>query len=428
VSYTVSYTWVSYTWARYLLVAVLLAGLLAAGTESLRMGWADYRMRQATLAGTEGAIALVPGHAEYHARLAALVADNDPNRARAALRQAVALNPWDARSWIELGLLAEADGDGAAAETLLLRAADLDHEYLPGWTLANYYFRHNNTGRFWFWAQRAAAMVYGDPQPLFRLCTLVEPDGKLIDRLQIRNPSLRAWYLSYLLAQNRLDRIGPAVHRVSEQNRAEDVPLLLIACERLLQTGQVDDAAEIWNRQADAGRVPFRTPAGRGEHLVANGTFLASPTSLGFDWRLPVVEGVSISREGELHGLRVTFSGSQPEDCEALVQFVPVWPRMRYHLQSVYRTQGIAAAGGLGWRVTVANSGAALGESLNLASDADAEAGLWFDTPAQCRLVRLALRSHRVPGTTRTDGFLVLRTVDLRPAAQLPIAGSRVSR
>src|SRR4029079_6919717 len=123
------------------------------------------------------------------------------------------------------------------------------------------------------WAKQSAAMVYGDAQPLFLLCGRVEEDGKLIDRLQIQAPEVQAGYLSYLLGRNRVDLIGRAVERLVAANRESDVPLLLTACERLLEARRIHEAAEVWNRQATAGRVGFRTPAGAGEQLAANGDF-----------------------------------------------------------------------------------------------------------------------------------------------------------
>ena len=417
-------------WASFLPITAALAGLLAAGAWSVRFGWADYRMRQETVAGTLAAIALLPGQAEYHARLAWLVSDRDPAQAAGALRRAVALNPRDARSWIELGLLAEASGDPATSEQHLLRAAAVDHQFLPRWTLANYYFRHDDAPGFWLWAKQAAAVVY-DPQPLFRLCARVAQDGNLIARLEIRNPQVRAAYLSYLLDQNRVDLISPAVHRLLEQNREGDVPLLLAACQRLLEAGRVDQAALVWNRLAHAGRVPFPAPAGVGDQLLANGAFNVPPASRGFDWRLPVVEGIGASEE-EPHGLRLTFSGREPEDCEALAQWVPLPDRTparpQYRLSFQYRTQGIAPAAGLAWRITDAIGGAVLSQGPSLASEADT-VGQWsFDAPAACRLVRLSLRYHRTPGTTRMEGVLVLRSVALQPVAQPPIEGSRVRK
>jgi hypothetical protein len=101
-----------------------------------------------------------------------------------------------------------------------------------------------------------------------------EEDGKQIDRLQIRAPEVQAGYLSYLLGKNRADLIGPAVARLAAANREADVSLLMSACERLLEAGRIDEAAEVWNRQAAAGRAGFRTPAGEGEQLAAN-----SPTA-----------------------------------------------------------------------------------------------------------------------------------------------------
>ena len=269
--------------------------------------------------------------------------------------------------------------------------------------------------------------MYGDAQPLFRLCGRVAEDGKLIDRLQIQNPDARAGYLSYLLGQNRVDLIVPAVRRLLQENRDADGPLLWQACERLLEARRVDEAAEIWNRQADAGRAPSRTLAGEGQQLIVNSDFAAPPASRGFDWRLPAVEGISFSREDESRGLRVTFSGRQPEDCEALVQLVAIHGQVPYELSFVYRTRGASPAqrashGGSPMR----GDGAVLGEGAVPASDADTTGRLSFRMPAECRLVRLALTYHRAPGTTRLEGFLVLRKVTLKPAPQPPIDGSRV--
>ena len=157
-----------------------------------------------------------------------------------------------------------------------------------------------------------------------------------------------------------------------------------------------------------------------------NSDFAAPPASRGFDWRLPAVEGISFSREDESRGLRVTFSGRQPEDCEALVQLVAVHGQVPYDLSFVYRTRGLTSAKGIAWRITRRRRRGTVGEGAVPASDADATGRLSFQTPAECRLVRLALTYRRTPGTTRLEGFLVLRKVTLKPAPQPPIDGSRV--
>ncbi len=385
-------------------------------------------MRLDSVAGVKRAIALMPDQAEYYARLAWLVSADNPREAGDALRRAVALNPWDAQSWIELGLLAEAERDEATTQRCLLKAAEVSHEFLPRWTLANYYFRHNDTGMFWLWAKQAAAMAYGDAQPLFKLCARVVEDGTLVDRLAIRNPDVRAGYLAYLMHQERIDLIKPALHDVLEERRAADVPLLLTACERLLDSGRPGEAAEVWNNLAELGRVPFRTPAGEGAQLVANGDFRATPGSRGFDWRLPGVEGVSVSQEEDSGGLRVTFSGRQPEDCEVLAQLIPVPVNQRYQLSFESGTHGIEDGAGLGWRVTDAGDGALLAEAHNFTPEAETLHQWSFKTPASCHMLRLALRYRRTPGTTRMEGYLILRNVALTRLAQPPIEGARVRK
>ena len=284
-----------------------LAGLAMAGAWSIREGWADYRMRQETVSATEAAIALTPDQSEYYARLAWLVSNHDPRKAKEALGRAVALNPWDARSWIELGLRAEAEGDGARSEECLLRAAKADNTFLPRWTLANYYFRHDDLAKFWFWAKQSAAMVYGDAQPLFLLCGRVEEDGKLIDRLQIRAPEVQAGYLSYLLGRNRVDLIGPAVERLVAANREADVPLLMTACERLLEAGRIPrgggglepagDGGKGWIPDARGGRG---ATGGERRFCSAAGFARLRLAAAGVGWRQRFARGKCAGAAGDV--------------------------------------------------------------------------------------------------------------------------------
>lgn len=406
---------------RLLAAMAALVGLAMAATLSIRTALADYQMRRGTVEGMSAAIALAPDNAEYPARLAFLLREVDPSKAGAAVRRAIELNPWDSASWVDLGLRAEAERDEPRAQQCLLRAAEVDRKFLPRWTLANYYMRHGDTARVWMWAKQAAAMVYGDARPLFRLCGRVREDGRLIERLEIRDPDVRGEYLAYLVDQNRLDLVAPAVERVLRENRAADGPLLMTVCEKLLEAGRPSEAKEIWERLR---------PGAEGTQLLTNGDFGSLPSSRGLDWHLGSIEGVSVSQEE--HGVRVTFSGREPEECEALAQLVPLTGSMRYELQFGYRTAGIASGAALGWRITDAASGAVLRDGPSLASDAEVEQRLDFETPGECRLVRLALCYRRMPGTTLMEGFLNLRGAQLQAVGhsppQSPMDGARVRR
>jgi hypothetical protein len=63
---------------------IAFVGLAAASVWSIRVGWADYWARQATVATTEKALALTPWQASYYVQLAVLISDDDPKRASAA--------------------------------------------------------------------------------------------------------------------------------------------------------------------------------------------------------------------------------------------------------------------------------------------------------------------------------------------------------
>jgi hypothetical protein len=425
---------------RFIAQVAWLAAFAVAAVWAVREGVADGWARTETAAGTEKAIQWTPERAEYHVRLAFLLSDSDASRSESELRRAVALQPADARTWIELGLRHEARGEYGEAEQCLLRAADEDKQYLPRWTLTNYYYRRDETERFWEWAGSAMRMMPGDPMPLFRLCGRVVEDGRLVERLAIRDVDVRAAYLTHLVGGGRVDLAGKATAGVLEANRSEDVPLLITVCDRMLEEARAGQALGIWNQLAAHGRIPFGAlDAARGQSLT-NGEFAFAPTSRGFDWRLPGVEGVSSSSEENPPGLRLTFSGRQPESCEALVQYLPVLEKEGFELRFVYQTSGIPAGSGLAWRLTDVNGGRSLalgrtGEdgrvvesATGLSADVETPGKLVFAAPAGCRFVRLALTYQRAMGTTRIEGYMILRRMELARTAQPPSGAGARSR
>lgn len=399
---------------RFVLYAAMLVGFMAASAWSFRLACADYWFRRQTIRETKKAIAFTPGQADYYVRLALLEPATNGQTATEALQRAVALNPSDARAWMELGLLYESAGNLALAEQSLLHAAEEDKQYLPRWTLANYYYRRSAVDNFWFWAKEAAQMTNGDPTSLFQLCGRVGEDGTLIDRLNIRRPDVRAAYLSYLLSQKRLDLIRPASRHLLNEKRESDVPLLLTTCDRLLESKNIGAALDIWNGLVDNRQIPFGRLQPAQGRVLTNGDFRVSPTSQGFDWRLPAIDGISASGD-ERGELRLTFSGNQPENCEALVQFVPVQEDVEHELKFEYRTDGIVAGSGLRWRITDQNGGRILVDAHNLSSEREESGKVSFMVPAGCKIARLALVYNRVQGTTRIEGFIILRKVELKP-------------
>ena len=389
---------------------VLSAGFAGALVWSGRLALSDYWLRQGTLPAIRRAISLTPTQATPYLRLAYLQSQDHGAQVE-ALQHALDLCPADSSGWIEMGLLQEAAGDFATAEHCLLRAAREDNQYLPRWTLANYYYRHDNPERFWHWAARSAVLVSGDPRPLFRLCERIAPDSNLLDGLQLTSMELRTRYLAYLIDENRTALLRPVGRSVIRAGRVSDVPLLLKACDRLLDAGHTEGALEIWNELADGGRIPFHRAPGSSGSLATNGNFAIPPSLHGFDWRLPPVAGVDLSREENPSGLRIAFSGRQPEQCEPLVQWLPVPQHGRHLLEYRYRTVAIPPGAGLTWQIR--DDDGLIVSSPALSRTLEATDGFTFTVSPRCRSLRLSLTYRRAPGTIRMAGFVILRSVAL---------------
>jgi tetratricopeptide (TPR) repeat protein len=147
------------------------------------------------------------------------------------LQAAVSLNPRLSPAWIYLGLDAETHGNLAEAEADLLRAARVDRQYLPAWTLANFYFRRGDRANFWPWAQRAAALTSDDYRPLLRLADALETSPQGVATRLVGDPPLapllRA-YLDLLIGAGRFDsaqevaRLLAAWHDPSDRARLAD--------------------------------------------------------------------------------------------------------------------------------------------------------------------------------------------------------------
>lgn len=144
-------------------------------------------------------------------------------------RVAVSLNPRLSSAWIQLGLDDEAEGNMAEAEIEFLQATRVDHQYVPAWTIANYYFRRGNSANFWPWARKAAAMTFDDYRPLLRMADVLDPSPREVaTRLGTSPPLLRA-YMDVLIGAGRLGAaqeiasLLAARHDPSDQARLADL-------------------------------------------------------------------------------------------------------------------------------------------------------------------------------------------------------------
>jgi tetratricopeptide (TPR) repeat protein len=399
---------------RLLATAPVVALLLLAGFWCIRLASADWLYRQATAEGVRAAIRLEPRCALYHAGYAELLADS-PGDAIQHLRQAVALKPDDAFLRMRLGLMAESLGNLEEAEQELRAAARASGKYEPRWTLANYFFRRGDEREFWPWIRQAARMSYADRAAIFELCWRMRPDPARIERIVPERRSVQLAFASFLAGRAEWDRAAALYDRLVASAGPDEVPTFLHAVERGLDAGRPGDSLHIWNSLVARSLVPLNQLDPERGPWIANPAFDIAPSGVGFDWRLGTTTGIYVSPRAA--GLRLEFSGGQPENCEILHQLLFVRGDRRYRLRyefelSADRASRPAARSGVIWRVA-GRDWTLLAESPELAAG-DAGSGLFdFEAPAGKECLRLSLAHVRRPGAVRFRGTVHLERVTL---------------
>jgi hypothetical protein len=348
-------------------------------------------------------LGITPDSAEYHFRQW----QAQPERS-VELDRALTLNPRYTAGWIARGLAAETAGDPAAAEASLLQAARTDKTYLPGWTLANFYLRADDAGKFWTWARRAAGMAH-DPTAVFQLCWRKSGDaGKILDRAIPAAPAVRRAYLDFLLRTNRFEAAGPLAAELGRTPEASDLDALLGYCDASLARHEVGPALRIWNALSKAGLIPYRQGA-----WPVNGDLAAAPLGRGFDWRPQRIDGVSLTFDPAARAMAVAVSGRQPESCDLVEQYIAVQPGARYRFRFDYRTPDLGPGNGLSWSFVDARTGA---ELAAVALSGQGGQSLEFSSPGGCDLISLQLRYRRPAGSVRAEGSVEFQRFTLERA------------
>ena len=424
------------------LVCSVVCLLLAA--YSTLLAYTNYLFCQGTPGALTEAIRLEPYNSKYLSALAAL----SPRRSPELLQRAVSLNPYDAQSWIHLGRNAEINRhDPVLAERYYLRAAAIDRMYLPSWTLANFYFRQQNRDKLFEWARRALTVTPYDATPLFEALWFMSPDQDRIAAAMPDRDQVLLQYASFLSQTNRLQLVNPVLDRaislspsgVPLSETHPDVPLPSPAAailDRFLQAGSVEQALHLWRRLTAAHWLsPYTTPSAA--RPLTNGKFQLPLLGHGFDWSAPPVAGVTFDQFLDLGQIRFTFSGTQPEACLLLAQYLPLQPGRRYRLVWTAAMDRIAPANGVTWRIDSFQNGSALPiatgmTSPDVTSAHDAEAFWEFQAPDSSvsgteprtqasgehldpkpRLFLITLEYSRPIGKIRIEGALSLRNVSL---------------
>jgi hypothetical protein len=318
------------------------------------------------------------------------------------------LNPRLSRAWIAWGLEAESLGDRARAEQGLLRAARIDHMYLPRWTLANFYLRAGDMPGFWTWARGAAEMTH-EPYAVFRLCWRASGDGKeILERAIPAERRVRREYLNFLVSTARLQDAEPLAAELSRDAGAGDADSLLRFCDLALSRFEAGPAVGVWNALARGRLIPYGEVTG-----LTNGDLSVAPVARGFDWRPRSAGGATVSfGAGEM---TVALSGRQAEAVELVEQYVAVEPGSSREFRYRGRTRGLEKVTGLSWSFVNARTGMVIASAgVDGSAEEFRESVVAVAVPRGCELARVVLSYRRPEGSRRGEGEAVFRDLSYR--------------
>lgn len=367
--------------------------------------------RSGSLEEMERACATDPGRAACPADLAA-ARESVGQDGSAAWRRAIDLDPGAAPVLTQAALAAESRGDIAVAEKWLLQAERYSHTWLPRWTLANFYYRHQRLPEFWRSMRDALARSYGDRRAAFRLCRDAgATPAFLLENVLPPTPDILNAYVHFLIEEHETDGLLAAGMRyaatVPVGDRAKVSETLLAATEALLAADQPGPALQFWNLLCARRFIPYSRwdP----QSPLVNGNFHPPLATPAFDWRTPATTGVMVLFGVPADGVKISLSGQQPEDAELLAQFVCLKAGYRYRFAFDYRTLNIAPEEtGLRWRI---------GEysSRYLAANEWQNSSLDFSVPdaAGSGLAKIGLIAARRAGHARNEGEIWIRRARL---------------
>jgi tetratricopeptide (TPR) repeat protein len=413
-----------------LLLALAALGACAASLISAR---ATHLFNIGTVLSLTAAVRLVPFNAGYVAALG----QAQPSRAADFWTRSAELNPFSADTWFRLGYHAELNQhQPRLAEQYFLKAVAVDRSYLPRWTLANFYFRQHNREQSLKWAKSALEITpYDGAAVFFQTLALTNDETQVLNILPARTQVVFD-YLNFLLASNRDAALEPVVMRALDLPTAApfgrpDLPgrwqnLLGITEDRLLTAGNVDAALHVWNRMHQRGWTKLAAPSASAP--LTNAKFKAPFSNHGFDWSSVPAPGVSFDQISESQKIRFTFSGTQPEWCRLLQQFVSLEPGRTYRMTWETESSDFVDQIGLTWKLYPAGAGLDAGSALSSPDliQKGANYGEWvFSVRNDAKLYLITLEFKRPLGQVRAEGSLAIRDVSMAPSAALPGAAFR---
>jgi hypothetical protein len=390
---------------------VVVAGAVSAAIYALILARASELFAQDTPVSIAAAVRLQPHNSLYLDRLASWQSYDR----KALLKRSIAEDPFDYNAWIRLGLMAEIqDDDSATAAHCYLQAANVNHMFLPRWTLANFYFRQQKPDDFFHWTKQTLAVTPYSSDPVFAQMWQMTQDE---DTLQAAIPDLPrillqyAWYLSNNKQYNSIPRAVERLVRLVNKNDAAKWgrdDLLAASLDRMLAAGYLQPALTVWSTLKNAGWIEQSVP--NDQSPLTNGDFHIPFFRHGFDWAITDNPGTRLEQLADVPQLRVSLYGDEAEKITLLQQYVVMAPGAHYTMKWQTQSEELNEPSGFAWHLHAIGSGA----PEIISGDIIATNPTWnFTSPPGGQTFLLTLDYARVLGTTRGRGALSLKSVTI---------------
>jgi tetratricopeptide (TPR) repeat protein len=395
----------------------VIAGAAASAVYLLILVDAELLFQQDTAVSVAAAVHLQPHSAVYLDRLASWQSEDRQN----LLQRSVKEDPFDYDAWIRLGLLAEMqDGDNAAAETYYRKAADVNHMFLPRWTLTNFYFRRQNPGEFFHWARETLAITPYASDPIFAQMWLMSQDENTLNKAIPDRPRILLQYAWYLASNKQFESVPNAVDRLVREVGKEDPgkwgrdDLLADSLDHMLAAGYLKPALRVWSTLEGAGWLDEPVPNDR--RPLTNGDFRGRFYRHGFDWMNAGNPGTRLQQHPDAPDVRISLYGDEAEKVTLLQQYVAVAPGQRYQMTWQVQGEDLLIPTGLAWHLhSVRLANGAPGPELVSGDLLSAQHGWTFVAPSKVNVFLLALEYTRPLGNIPARGAVTLKSVALSP-------------
>ena len=336
-------------------IAVLCAAFLA--FFSMRTALASYFVAQETLEGFSRATRLESSNAENWFALGRYWQYNfenpDLDRAVAAYRKSLSIDPISADTWLDLGAAYEALGDSSNARAAFLSAKRVYPQSAQvGWSYGNFLLRQGELDAAFSEIHSAVAADPRRGAEAFSRSMRVDPNlDQVLERVI---PPSRDVYLDIIQGLADEGQTADALrvwNRLVAMHPQLQLRRTFSLVEALRRKQLIPEVSRVWQQAASlSGFTDLRDPAGS---VLWDGGFESGETGLPYTWAYsPNAHGVQIRQDcQEKHSgscsLRVSFDGQSDLNFLDVCHVVPVQPSTVYNFSAWVHARALSTDQGV---------------------------------------------------------------------------------